>query len=115
MTILTSLTHIVNHSLLFYAYIYVPCLLHARKEYFNFHQVIHKYCNSLCPFVGTEDDELKLKPVCNKGRIEKMHGYHSSYNNLIKSATPELRKLFRSYESINKKIINVNWSITFNI
>ena len=37
-----------------------------------------------------------------------------SYANLLHSIPEELRKLYREYENISKKIINTKWSITFN-
>lgn len=36
------------------------------------------------------------------------------YSNLLKTFPAELRRTFRDYESVSKKIVNANWSITFN-
>ena len=37
-----------------------------------------------------------------------------SYSQLLYAVPEELRKLIRKYENINKKLINLKWSIEFN-
>ena len=37
-----------------------------------------------------------------------------TYGEVLHSIPEELRRIFRRYETINKKLINVKWSIEFN-
>ena len=37
-----------------------------------------------------------------------------AYATLLHKLPPELRTIFRKYENLSKKLINVKWSIEFN-
>ena len=39
---------------------------------------------------------------------------YPKYGDLLNLVSPEVRTLYRKYESINKRIIKAKWSATFN-
>ena len=50
----------------------------------------------------------------NVTEVNSAVSLNMTYGEEIHSLPEDLRKLFRKYENINKKLINVKWSIEFN-
>ena len=66
--------------------------------------------------VGTEDNACCIEtclPKKNKGWLT-LDCVTMSYAKLLHSVPDGLRKLYRQYENVSKKLINTKWSIEFN-
>ena len=64
---------------------------------------------NIVTILGTEDDTRGVETCLQKNKVLRM-----SYGQLLHSIPEGLRRAFRKYESISRKLLNIKWSTEFN-